>query len=40
MLDEAAVASVKQWRYAPTLVEGRAVPVKMTVVVNFPPPPK
>jgi TonB family protein len=38
MLDEAAVATVKQWRYAPTLVEGRAVPVKMTVVVNFPPP--
>ena len=35
MLDEAAVATVKQWRYAPTLVEGRAVPVKMTVVINF-----
>ena len=38
MLDEAAVATVKQWRYAPTLVGGRAVPVKMTVVINFPPP--
>jgi TonB family protein len=40
MLDEAAVATVKQWRYAPTLVEGRPVPVKMTVVINFPPAPK
>ena len=40
MLDEAAVATVKQWRYAPTLVEGRPVPVKMTVVINFPPLPK
>jgi TonB family protein len=40
MLDETALATVKQWRYAPTLVEGRAVPVKMTVTVNFPPPPK
>jgi TonB family protein len=40
MLDEAALATVKQWRYAPTLIEGRAVPVKMTVAVNFGPPPK
>ncbi len=38
MLDEAALATVKQWRYAPTLIEGRAVPVKMNVAVNFPPP--
>jgi len=38
MLDEAAIATVKQWRYAPTLIEGRAVPVKLTVAVNFPPP--
>ena len=37
MLDDAALATVKQWRYAPTLVEGRAVPVKMVVAVNFPP---
>ena len=38
MLDEAALATVKQWRYAPTLIEGRAVPVKMIVSVNFAPP--
>ncbi len=37
MLDDAALATVKQWRYAPTLVEGRAVPVKMVVSVNYPP---
>jgi TonB family protein len=37
LLDESAIATVKQWRYAPTLVAGRPVPVKMTVAVNFPP---
>jgi TonB family protein len=37
MLDDAAIATVKQWRYAPTLIEGRAVPVKMIVTVNYPP---
>jgi TonB family protein len=40
MLDEAALATVKQWRYEPTIVEGRAVPVKMVVTINFPQPPK
>ncbi len=40
MLDEAALATVKQWRYAPSLIEGRAVPVKMMVAVRFEPPPK
>jgi len=35
VLDEAAVKAVKEWRYDPTIVEGKAVPVKMTVTVNF-----
>ncbi|MCY3845008.1 MAG: energy transducer TonB [Acidobacteria bacterium] len=34
-LDEAAVTAVRQWRYEPTLVDGVAVPVLMTVTVNF-----
>jgi len=34
-LDEAAVAAVEQWRYEPTLVAGEAVPVIMTVTINF-----
>lgn len=36
-LDEAALAAVRQWRYAPTLLNGEAVPVIMTVTVNFQP---
>jgi TonB family protein len=49
MLDAAAIAAVKQWEYTPTLVDGVAVPVIMTVTVSFtlydpspnptPPPP-
>jgi periplasmic protein TonB len=35
LLDEAAVASVRQWRFEPTLVNGAAVPVLMTTTVNF-----
>ena len=35
LLDEAAVAAVRQWRYEPTLVDGVAVPVLMTMTVNF-----
>jgi TonB family protein len=34
-LDDAAVAAVRQWRYTPTLLNGEAVPVIMTVTVNF-----
>jgi TonB family protein len=34
-LDEAAVTAVRQWEFTPTLVNGVAVPVIMTVTVNF-----
>ena len=34
-LDKAAVDAVKQWKYAPTLVNGAAVPVTMVVQVSF-----
>jgi TonB family protein len=40
LLDEAALAAVRQWRYEPTVVDGRPVPVKMTVTVDFGPPAK
>jgi periplasmic protein TonB len=35
LLDEAALDAVRQWRYTPTLLNGQAVPVVMTVTVNF-----
>ena len=35
LLDQAAVDAVQQWRYTPTLLNGQAVPVVMTVTVNF-----
>jgi protein TonB len=35
MLDEAALAAVRQWTYTPTTLNGVAVPVIMTVTVNF-----
>jgi protein TonB len=35
LLTEAAVAAVRQWKYTPTLLGGRPVPVIMTVTVNF-----
>ena len=34
-LDAAAVEAVRKWVYTPTLLEGVAVPVIMTVTVNF-----
>lgn len=35
MLDEPALAAVRQWRYTPTLINGEPVPVIMTVDVTF-----
>ena len=35
LLDQAALDAVQQWRYTPALVNGAAVPVVMTVTVNF-----
>ena len=35
LLDEAAIAAVKQWKYEPSLMNGVAVPVVVTVTVNF-----
>jgi periplasmic protein TonB len=35
LLDQAAVEAVQQWRFTPALLNGEAVPVVMTVTVNF-----
>lgn len=35
LLDQAAIDAVKHWQYEPTLMNGVAVPVIMTVTVNF-----
>jgi TonB family protein len=35
LLDEAALDAVRQWIYEPTIVNGQAVPVIVTVTVNF-----
>jgi len=35
LLDEAALAAVRQWRYTPTLLNGVPVPVILTVTVQF-----
>jgi protein TonB len=35
LLTEAAIEAVKQWEYAPTMLNGVAVPVIMTVTVKF-----
>jgi TonB family protein len=35
MLDAAAVEAVRQWEFTPTWLNGEAVPVIMTVTVNF-----
>jgi protein TonB len=37
LLDQAALDAVKQWEYAPTRVRGVAVPVIITVAINFQP---
>lgn len=35
ILDAAAITAVEQWKFEPTLLNGAAVPVIMTVTVNF-----
>ena len=35
LLDEAALAAVRQWLFTPTLLNGVPVPVVMTLTVNF-----
>jgi protein TonB len=35
LLEQAAVDAVKQWKYTPALLNGVAVPVIMTITVNF-----
>ena len=37
LLDQAALDAVRQWEYAPTRVRGVAVPVIITVAINFQP---
>jgi TonB family protein len=35
MLDDAALRAVRNWHFAPTVVNDQPVPVRMTVTVNF-----
>jgi TonB family protein len=35
MLDQSALDAVKQWEFTPTLLNGKPVPVVMTVTINF-----
>ena len=35
LLDQAAIDAVHNWRYEPAMLNGRPVPAKMTVTVNF-----
>ncbi len=35
LLDQAALDAVRKWEYEPTMLNGVAVPVIMTVTVNF-----
>jgi len=37
MLDQAALDAVRQWEYTPTLLNGKPVPVLVTVTINFRP---
>jgi periplasmic protein TonB len=40
MLDDAAEAAVCRWRFAPARVGGAAIPVAMTLTVEFTPAPQ
>jgi protein TonB len=35
LLDDAAIAAVKKWKYKPTIVNGVAVPISMMVRITF-----
>jgi len=35
LLDQAAIDAVRQWRFTPPIVNGKAAPIVMTVPVNF-----
>jgi protein TonB len=35
LLDQAAIDAVRQWQYAPTLLNGVPVPIVMTATVQF-----
>ena len=35
MLEEAAIAAVMQWRFAPAVIDGKPVPVRMVVTNSF-----
>ena len=35
LLDQAAIDAVRQWRFSPTMLGGRPVPIAMTVTVTF-----
>jgi protein TonB len=35
LLDQAATQAVRQWQFAPTLLNGEPVPIVMTVTVSF-----
>jgi protein TonB len=35
LLDAAAIDAVRRWRFTPTVLNGEAIPVVMTVTVNF-----
>ncbi|MGC4083207.1 MAG: TonB family protein [Vicinamibacterales bacterium] len=37
MLDDAALAAVRAWKFAPTVINGQPVPVRMRTTVNFAP---
>ncbi len=34
-LDEAALTAVRQWEFAPTLLNGKPTPIRMTVTIRF-----
>jgi TonB family protein len=35
LLEEAALAAIRQWKYEPFMVKGKAVAVNFTVTMNF-----